>query len=325
VSGAVDCHAHYVSPRVLQTLASADPGRYGVSLEAGAPVLRIGGTPSRPLPAELRDLSRRGDWLAEVGLGVQAIGTWMDVTGYDLPPEQGAAWSRLLNDSVAEDLRDDPRYVGLASLPMQDGRLAAAELDYAVGRLGFRGAMIGTNVNGRGLDDASLDPVWHTAQAADVPIVLHPYLVAGAERMRQYWLANLVGNPLDTAIAAASLIFGGVLDRFPELRLLLVHGGGSIPFQIGRLQRGFAVRQETKVHGVTTPPLDYLRRFHYDTVLFHPPALRYLLETVGEDRVVVGSDYPFDLGDPRPLEVIKAAGLPDRVLVDNGSRLLGLV
>ena len=162
------------------------------------------------------------------------------------------------------------------------------------------------------------------AQAADVTIVLHPYLVAGAERMRQYWPANLVGNPLDTAIAAASLIFGGVLDRFPELRFLLVHGGGSIPFQIGRLERGFAVRQETRVHGVTTPPLDYLRRFFYDTVVFHPPALKYLAETVGADRVVVGSDYPFDLGDPRPLDVVRAAGLTEGVLVDNGSRLLGL-
>ena len=161
-----------------------------------------------------------------------------------------------------------------------------------------------------------------------MPVVLHPYAVAGAERMQRYWMANLVGNPLDTAIAATSLIFGGVLDRFPELEVVLVHGGGSLPFQIGRLERGFAVRQETKVHGVTRPPLDYVRRFHYDTVLFFPPAVRYLVETVGADRVVLGSDYPFDLGDPRPTEVVEHAGLEpravDQILVDNGARLLGL-
>jgi aminocarboxymuconate-semialdehyde decarboxylase len=335
VSGAVDLHGHYVSPRVLEALESEGAlAQYGVAVERtvdGAPTLCIGGAaPTRPLLPALCDLRDRQSCLNAMGIGTQAIGTWLDVTAYALPAEQGAAWSRLLNESVARDMREvgeDVRFAGLATVPLQDGRLAAAELEYAVGTLGFRGAMVATNVNGGPLDAPGLEPFWAAAQAAHVPVVLHPYQVAGADRLREYFLFNLVGNPFDTTIAVASLIFGGVLDRFPDLELVLVHGGGCVPFLAGRLQRGYDARPEPKSRGAGAP-LDYLRRFHYDTLVFLPPAVKYVVELVGADRVVLGSDYPFDVGDPEPLRVVREAGLDsdavDQILVGNSLRLLGL-
>lgn len=333
--GAVDCHGHYVSPRIFEALEQdGAAARYGVAVERtedGAPTLRIGGAkPTRPLLPLLRQLDGRSGALRDQGIAVQAVGTWLDVTAYALPAQQGAAWSRLLNDSVARDIAEakaDVRYVGLATVPLQDGQRAAAELERAVDELGFRGAMVATNVDGGPLDDPSLDPFWAAAQAARVPVVLHPFHVAGADRLTEYYLFNLVGNPFDTTIAAASLIFGGVLDRFPDLDVVLVHGGGGVPFQAGRLQRGQNVRPEPRTRGAGAP-LDYLRRFHYDTVLFFPPAVRYMAEVVGPDRVVLGSDFPFDLGDPEPLRVVRESGLApdvvDRILVENGARVLGV-
>lgn len=311
----VDVHCHYVSPRVAAAVRES-PGRYGVRVEetaAGEPRFLIGDQPTAPpqtlLPA-LLDLDARQQAMVGQGIEHQVLSTAVSFTGYALPVEQGIAWARLLNDTTAADLQAAPRgrFTACATVPLQDGRAAAAELQRACGTLGYRGVVIGTHVAGRNLDDPALDPFWAAAQEAGVPIIIHPALVIANPRLGRYYFSNLLGNPYDTSIAAAALVFGGVCDRFPDLKVVLVHGGGHFPYQIGRLTHGWTVRPEARVH-LQTPPTDYLKWFYYDTLLYFGPALRYLAEVVGVERLMLGTDYPFDMCPPRPTQIVSDAGL----------------
>ena len=166
-------------------------------------------------------------------------------------------------------------------------------------KLALKGAQIGSNVNGRNLDDPALEPVWAQAAALGAFILIHPVGVAGAERLKSYYLANLIGNPVDTTIAAASLVFGGVMERFPSLKICLSHGGGFVPYQADRWVHGWQVRGEPKVNLKISPQAS-LRRFYYDTIIHAPEPLAFLVETVGADRVMLGSDFPFDMGSSDP-------------------------
>ncbi len=310
----VDVHCHYVSPRVVDAVRENE-GRYGVGVEDGADGrarLRIGDHPAaRPeaLLDALQELDRRQAVMASQMVEHQVVSTSLTFTGYPLPPDQGIAWARLLNDTTAADLQAAPpgRFTACATVPLQDGRAAASELQRACGALGYHGVVIGTNVAGRNLDDAGIEPFWAAAQEGDVPVIIHPAFVVPSPRLSSYFLTNLLGNPYDTAIAAASLVFGGVCDRFPDLKLMLVHGGGHFPYQIGRLTQGWSRREEPRVR-LRTPPLDYLKWFYYDTVLYHPPALRYLAEAVGADRLMLGTDYPYDMCPRDPRQIVADAG-----------------
>jgi aminocarboxymuconate-semialdehyde decarboxylase len=246
------------------------------------------------------------------------------VAGYSLPPAQGAAWSRMQNEALAGLLGD---HRGLATVPLQDPLLAAAELTVAVRDLGLRGAMIDPNALGRPLGDTAFDPLWKAAADLGAPVILHPFLLEAVERFGRHYLHNLVGYPLETTLAAASLIFGGVLDRFPALEVVLVHGGGFLPYHVGRFDRGHVTRPEARADGAALPS-GYLRRFHYDSLVQFAPALAYLVQVVGEDRVLLGSDHPFWLGDPEPTRIVRAAGLSRpaeaAILGGNASRLFHL-
>ncbi|HEY8692815.1 MAG TPA: amidohydrolase family protein, partial [Chloroflexota bacterium] len=267
----IDVHAHFVPPAALEK-ACADPAAYGLRLEREQ-IIFEGGKAAPPLNPLLKDINQRPS--AKVDL--QLLGNWMDATGYSLPPDKGAAWSRLFNQELAAVAAHKPdRFRTLASLPMQDGARAAEELERAVKELGMKGAMIGTNIAGRNLDEASFEPVWRKATKLGVPIVLHPYNTVPTERLAKYYGSNLLGNPFDTLIAAASLIFGGVCDRFPDLKIVLLHGGGHLPYQVGRLDHGYRVRPEAKA--AHKAPSEYLRWFRYDTIVHLPQALKYLLD-----------------------------------------------
>ncbi len=190
---------------------------------------------------------------------------------------------------------------------MQEPAAAVEELGYCVRQLGMRAVELGTNVNGHSLDDPAFDPVWAAAQEMDVLVFLHPLEPAGEERMRNYWQFNSVGNPLETTLAATSLIYGGVLDRFPRLRVCLAHGGGFLPYQIARYDRGFEMHAVCR--GAAAPPSSYLGRFFYDSITFSTSALDFLASVVGPERLVLGTDYPFAFGDPlAPRRVTEMTG-----------------
>lgn len=312
----VDVHAHYVSPKVAAAV-EANPGKYGVITSytpAGELKLKIGDdVPTRPVFKELRDLDERRTFMKDTNVDRQVISTWLDTVGYNLPAEQGAAWSRLLNDTLYEDINETDRaaaYSGVATVPLQDGKLAAAELEYCVTKLGFKGAVIATNVVGKNLDEKSLEPFWEALEGLKVPMIIHPFNVGGADRLNCYFLNNLCGNPMDTTVAAASLVLGGVADKHPDMQTVLVHGGGFFPYQIGRFERGYHTTPATREFAQKLPK-EYLRYFYYDTILHHAPALQYLIDTVGIDRVVLGSDYPFQIGDLDPTKIVHECHLDD--------------
>ena len=306
----VDVHVHYVSPGAFDA-ARRQPDTYGVRLLPGDGVrLQIGAEPpTRPLLPGLYTLDLHTKFLAEQGIDTAVFGPLMDVAGYSLPTAQGAAWSRLQNEALAAALREAPgAHRGLATVPLQEPATAAAELRFAVRELGLRGAMVDPNALGRPLGDGVFDPFWKAAADLAAPIVLHPFLLEAVERFGRHYLHNLVGYPFETTLAAASLILGGTLDRFPGLSVVLVHGGGFLPYHIGRFDRAHETRPEARVDDAGLPSR-YLRRFLYDTLVQRPEALRYLVQLVGHDRVMLGSDHPFWMGDPDPLRVVREAGL----------------
>jgi aminocarboxymuconate-semialdehyde decarboxylase len=209
---------------------------------------------------------------------------------------------------------------------MQAPDRAAAELTRAVRQLGMHGAMIGSNIAGRNLDDPSLEPVWAAAAELGAFMIIHPTNVAGADRLRSYYLNNLIGNPLDTTIAAACLVFGGVMQRHPKLNVCLVHGGGFVPYQAGRWVHGWHVRPEPKVN-VKQSPEPWIDRFYHDTILHAKPQLEFLVSSVGASRVLLGSDYPYDMGTGECVRQVAALGIGDdgkaAILNGNAKALLG--
>ena len=324
----IDAHLHYVSPRVFAALRR-DASRYGVAF-SDADGVRVGfprTPPLRPLLPALSDLTALRAHRTRHGLDGLVVGPVMDLAGYDLPPDRGATWSRLVNESLAADLAAAPDLWGLATVPLQAPDAAAAELRYAVGHLGLRGAMIDTHVEGRDLADPAFDVFWAAAQELGAPVVLHPFAVPRVPRFDRYYLHNVVGYPLETTLAAAGLIFGGVLRRFSGLRIVLVHGGGFLPYQIGRLQRAYVAREEARAL-LDMPPAALLGAFWYDSLTHNAAALRFLVEQVGAGRVLLGSDFPFSMADPEPLRVVETAGLPaaarQAILGQNAAVLFGL-
>ncbi|MFQ5962475.1 MAG: amidohydrolase family protein, partial [Candidatus Methylomirabilales bacterium] len=240
----------------------------------------------------------------------------------------GLKLAQAMNDAMVEAHQAFPdRFVGLAILPMQDTRLALEELERTHRLPGIRGVYLGTNINGRDLGDPDFLPVFKRIEELRLPVFLHPINVMGGERLRRHFLYNLLGFPFDTAVAAAYLIFGGVLDRFPRLAVNLVHAGGAFPYLVGRMNRGYRVSEQCR--NIKHKPSAYLRRFTYDTISHDPGALLYLIRLVGADRVMLGSDYCFDIGYDRPVEVVTrlaalSRGDQARILGSNAARLLKL-
>jgi aminocarboxymuconate-semialdehyde decarboxylase len=310
----IDTHAHVVPGSLIETLRAERRLFPSVTLHDGAmPRMEFaGGGPGRPIQRRLWDLAQRGDWLKQSRVDRQLVGGWTDVYGYDLPGAEGADWSRLYNEHMRhnEHMRRDATGLtqlnALATVPLQDGALAAAVLDEALDA-GFKGAMIATQpkVVGGNLDDPSLDPFWEVASARQAAIFLHPHYICGDERLADYDLVNAVGRLTDTTIAVARLLFSGHLTRFPGVSLVLSHAGGALPYALGRLKRNRAI------HPDYADPAEGFRRLYFDTVMFEPRALRFLCDTVGADKIMLGSDYPFGIGDPDPRRVVEATSLTE--------------
>jgi aminocarboxymuconate-semialdehyde decarboxylase len=306
----IDVHAHYVPPDGLK-VASEIGARHGLKLEKnerGRDVVTRDGRPFlTQLKAEFFDLDLRMSIMDQQGIDMQALSPVSSYFFYWMPAAEALEYAQWLNDRLAEAVAKHPRrLVALGSVPMQDSAKAAVELERAMTHRGLRGVEIASNVNGRYLDDPGFEAFWEAAQALDALIFVHPNQVVGAERMKEFNLANLIGNPTDTSLAFAKLIFGGVLERFPKLKFLLAHAGGFLPYTWGRLDRGYRI-QDSATAKIPKPPGEYVKLLYFDTITHSSMALQYLVANFGAEHVLLGSDYPYDMGDPEPVAALGAA------------------
>jgi aminocarboxymuconate-semialdehyde decarboxylase len=288
---------------------------------------------NRTIVAGIRDALRNPQKkirdMDEKGLGMHILSSTPFAFYYEVENGLAVELAQFHNDGLSEMVRKHPgRFAAMATLPMQVPKEAVKELERAVGNLGLRGVEIGSNVNGRELGDEAFWPIYEALEELNVPVFIHPHRVAGLDRLMDYYLNNLIGNPLDTTIAAARLIFSGTIEKFPRLKIILAHGGGQLPFIFGRIEHGYAVRPEPRER-IHQPPRVFLKNFYFDTITHSADALRYLIDFAGSGHVLLGSDYPYDMGDENPVRTVSSlAGIPEedrsKILHENAVELFGL-
>ena len=302
----IDIHAHFI-PKCLYERFDAHAAKFpSVKLlrdDKGVRMQFPGAEPTRPISPKLSDLADRRAWMDKNGIDHQLVGGWLDSFGYELPAAEGLAWSRFINDCMWDQLREETRFTPLATVPLQDGKMAADVLGEAMTK-GFGGVMIGTLPKGTGgnLDDAALDPFWSTAAKLGAAVVLHPMFICGEPRLNDYDLVNAIGRVADTSIAVSRLLFSGHLLKFPGMKFILCHGGAALPFALGRLIRNHQISQ-----GKYADPRKGFEAMYFDSCVFDVDALEFLAKKAGADRLMLGSDAPFPIGDPEPKKVVEAA------------------
>lgn len=292
----IDVHTHVLTQETAALLTKEGAPVTITPFDAMNATLDVAGVAYRPFPLGGYDLVQRLRDMDASGVDVHVLSATPQTYLYGLEPARGVVTAAIQNDQMAKHVAAHPdRFMAIATLPMQAPEKAADELRRAMTKLGLKGAMFASNILGKNLDDPSFEPLWATAEELGAFMFIHPNNVAGADRMKPYYLVNLIGNPLDTTIAAAHLVFGGVLDRHPKLNFILAHGGGFTPYQAARWEHGWAVRPEPKKN-VPAQPKNIAKRFYYDTILHSAPVLEFMIGHVGADRVMLGSDYPYDMG-----------------------------
>ena len=310
----IDTHAHYVPPQLIDAVAARgkDIGVRLVRSDGAPPALHFDyGFKVRPFfPRLIEPVAERRAWLDAQGIDLQIVGTWPDIFGYGLPAEACVAWHRMLNDTLAAWCADNTdRFAWLASVPLIDAAAAAAELERALG-LGACGVIISSNVENTNLGELALDPFWRKAEALGLPVLIHPVLVGPAPRAAKFGLAQVAQYTFDTTLGIGSLLMSGVLDRFPRLKLVLSHGGGAYPYLAGRFDIMHR-RMDRAAQGDVAAklPSAYAAQMAYDSIVHAPKALRFLIDVVGLDNVVLGTDYSFPPADMEPLALLRSAGL----------------
>ncbi len=303
----IDSHAHLVPPDLLNLIRREHARFPSVRLieDGGSLAFAFAGAkPTRPVSKPLSDIAGRLAWLKQQGIDRQVCGGWVDMFGYELPPAEGEAWSRLINDALFAAGRAEPAIVPLASVPLQDGVRAGAVLKAAVAA-GFSGAMIGTLPRGIGsvLDTGDLDAFWAAADDTGAAIHIHPSFDAGDSRTNDYGLQNAVGRITDAMVAVARLICKGHVMRYRNVKFIVPMGTAGLPFLIGRLKRNHQLSPELG------DPVEALGHIYTDTILHDPRVLRFVIEMIGADRIMMGSDMPFPIGDPAPLKIVADAGV----------------
>ena len=324
----LDTHAHWFPPEWVELL-EREGGKHGAEIsrnEQGRLLMVAPGIRLRPtFTPPYVDIATRLKIMDEARVDMHALSLTSPMV-YWASPDFGLKLSQVFNDACAVAHQKHPnRFIGMAMLPMQAPDLAVQEAKRAAALPGIRGVYMATHVNGKNLDEKEFWPVYEQCEKLGLPIFLHPVAPVGKERTAKYHLGNFLGNPYESGIAAASLIFGGVMDAFPKLDVMLPHAGGTFPWLIGRMDHGTTVRAECK--HMTKPPSSYLRRFHYDTITHSDQILMNLIQLVGVDRVVMGSDCPADMSYTRPVDVVErlkelSSGERDAIVGGNAAKLL---
>ena len=316
----LDVHTHVLPPE----LPRWSPIRLERAGECRARMLREDGTVFREIGSNCWDAAERLRECDAAEVGVQVLSTVPVLFAYQTERQRGADLSRLLNDHIADLCRLHPRrFIGLGTLPMQAPDLAVRELERCAGELGLAGVEIGSHVNDWNLSDPALFPVFARAAGLGMAVFVHPWDMMGQAKMQKYWLPWLVGMPAEVSLAICSLIFSGVLEKLPRLRIAFAHGGGAFPATLGRIEHGFRARPDLVAVDNPHPPSAYLSRIYVDSLVHDARALRLLLETFGPGRIALGSDYPFPLGEARPGALIDSLGLApeDRERLRSGTAL----
>jgi aminocarboxymuconate-semialdehyde decarboxylase len=324
----IDTHAHYFPKPYLELLAT-DRGKklgFGYHPVSGGFMIETPGGMRGPQPEKYHNLELRLADMDAQGVTMQGLSLTAPMV-YFAEGEFSLDLCKAYNDSASASAQQYPdRLYGYLTLPLLDTDRALGELARASRLPGLKGVYMGTHMEGHDLSDPIFEPVYEAIAALKLPIFLHPVKPLGGPRLKPFHLGNLIGNPTETATAAAHLIFGGVLDRHPTLEVSLPHAGGSLPELIGRFDHGAKVRKEMK--HMTKAPSEYLRRFTYDTITHSPEILKTLAAMVGTDRILLGSDYCADMGSTHPVRIVDEAGFGAqdraRILTDNAVKLLNL-
>ena len=280
------------------------------------------------LDKKLTSVEQRLADMDKMGIDVQAISTSPSQYFYRIEPDLGRQTSRSINENLASIVADHPdRFVALGTVPMQESELAVAELEYCMKELGFRGLEIGTNVRKVELSDTRFETFWKRAEALGAVVFLHPSGFTDTSRFKEHFLTNVIGNPLDTTLALSHIVFGGVLERYPKLKIVAAHGGGYLGHYPARMDHAYRVRPECHDH-IKRPPSYYMKKVYYDTMVFGETQLEHLVNLWGAEHVVIGTDYPYDMGYYKPVDFVQGAKLTraqkDAIIGGNAARLLRL-
>ena len=315
----IDFHAHYLAQEHLQMHEKTGAGhvvgaglrKQGNDLSIEANGIPLGRNTCKP--EDFYDLTTRLEFMSASGIDMQLLSPPPFMSFTDVAGATAARLTREQNEAIAQVVRQYPTFFrGLGAVPFQDAEIAVAEIAYLMDTLKLSGVEILTYMAGKNLDSPDLDPIWQALDERHALVLIHPNDVLGSERLTKYYLRNLLGNPVETALALACLIFGGVIDRFPHIRFIAAHGGGAAPFLIGRWKHGAQVRPE--LAHLSASPLDLLRRVYVDSIVHGASELLYLIEIMGAERIVLGSDAPFDMGLQRPAALFGATLSDDQRL-----------
>ena len=328
----IDMHCHYLNQEVQAKLLPLDPGQHDPSrIYASALTREVNQKQMQDRAPMLSGIDLRLEHMDRMGIDIQAVSPAPNQCAYWTEPDLGLEVARMVNERIAEIVATWPdRFVGLGTVPLQQAEMAVAELERCVKQLGLRGVEINPNVNGLDLSDPKLklDKFFAKVQELGVVIFMHPIGFTQGQRLMDHYFNNVIGNPLETTVAASHLIFDGVMDRYPRLKILLPHAGGYLAHYWARMDHAHRARPDCRTV-IKKAPSSYLKKFYFDTITFDRDMLRSLIDKWGDDHVVLGTDYPFDMGEVDPVGLIESVARlgraeKNRIMGSNAARLLGI-
>ncbi len=323
----IDTHTHIIVPEILRDAKPDEEWRPRVTWENGKQFVEYGPKRIGSATREFVSPEKILDEIKISGADAVLLCPWVSLVRYEAKPEESLSACQIQNDALsALSEKYSKQVAALGMIPLQDVSLAIKELERLM-KLGLKGVEIGAHVNGVYPGDARFRPFWEACESLGAFVFIHPVEGGGRTELRDYYMWNVIGNPMDTTIAAGHLILSGVMEAYPRLKIFLAHGGGALPYLHGRLDRGYKMRPEiNKV--ISKPPTEYLKQFYFDSIAHDSVVLKSLVDFVGAEHVLLGSDYPFDMGNENPVDLVRAAGFDaeteSKILGGNAIRLLNM-